>query len=77
MPGKLRIERYVPGATDAPDDISESPTPGPEPVPPHTPAGSIRPYFYRVPKGPQPPPGEAPKEQRRSTDDEPTGPRTR
>jgi hypothetical protein len=77
MNGKLRIER------PHPDDLpaSEQPHPSPELVPPRPLASSIRPYFYRVPKGPRPPAGETPlnqrQGQRRSTDDDPPGPRSR
>jgi hypothetical protein len=76
MNGKLRIERHHPDDTPA----SEHPAPSPELVPPRTPASSIRPYFYRVPKGTPLPSSEAPQgqhDQRRSTDDTPTGPRSR
>jgi len=72
MNGKLRIERSYPDDTPT----SEHAAPSPELVPPRTPASSIRPYFYRVPKG-TPLPPKAPQDQRRSTDDEPTGPRTK
>ena len=72
MNGKLRIERYYPDDTPA----SEHPAPSPELVPQRTPASSVRPYFYRVPKG-APPPTKAPQDQRRSTNYEPTGPLSR
>jgi hypothetical protein len=73
MNGKLRIERHHP------DDLpaNDHPPPSPEPVSPRTPASSIRPYFYRVPKENPPSAGETRLGQRRSTDDNPPGPRSR
>jgi hypothetical protein len=70
--GKLRIERLLPDVVPAGD----APTASLELVPQLRPRSSIRPYFYRIPKGSPAPSPEAPQEQRRSTDDQPIGPRT-
>jgi hypothetical protein len=73
MNGKLRIERSYPDDTPA----NEHAAPSPELVPLRTPASSIRPYFYRVPKETPLPADETPRGQRRSTDDTASGPRSR
>jgi hypothetical protein len=89
MNAKLRIERLHsieileiseapehPGSPDAPASPAspESTAAGPQ-LPPHSaPKRSVRPYFYRTPKGTAPLSKTSP-DQRRSTDDDSTGPR--
>jgi hypothetical protein len=73
MNGKLHIEPRHPGEYSGDD----TPTASVEPSSQLTPLHSVRPYFYRVPERTPSPSGETPPDQRRSTDDNPTGPRSR
>jgi hypothetical protein len=65
---KLRIERWK-------SEDLEDPADGPQPLLQPVSHRSIRPYIYRIPKDSLPIPEES-QSQRRSSDDQPIGPKT-